>query len=267
MSVVLITGDHPRHKYLADRVAEAGLLSGWIIEQRAAFVPEPLAGLDNHLADLFRLHFRRREEAEEAFFGSPSLLGDVNSLHVTPDSLNDAATHDFIQKAAPGLVISYGCHKLSDALIENTSATFWNTHGGLSPQYRGVITHFWPSYLLEPHMTGVTLHETTSHIDGGAVIHQTAAMDLVSSDGLHDLAGRTVKAYSDELPQLLKSVIDAPLPQGLAQKTTGKIWTSWDWRPEHLRLIYDVYEDRICRAANDGEIEGRKPKCVSVLRA
>lgn len=115
-------------------------------------------------------------------------------------------------------------------------------------------------------MTGVTMHETTSHIDGGAVIHQNAALELHASDGLHDLAARTVKAYADEIPGLLKNTLQGALPTGRPQKTSGKIWIGSDWRPEHLPLIYDLYEDRISAATLRGDISGRVPKCISLLK-
>lgn len=266
MKMVVITGDHPRHKYLANQLAEAGLLAGWVIEKRKAFMPEPPAGLSDELKNLFKLHFNRREEAEEKFFGTPNGLGDINSLNVTPDTLNSEETLDFIRKISPRLVLSYGCHKLDDDLIKTCGCTFWNTHGGFSPQYRGVTTHFWPSYMLEPQMTGVTMHETTSHIDGGGIIHQNAALEMHAEDGLHDLAARTVKAYADEIPPLLNNALDGELPEGQPQKTSGKIWIGSDWRPDHLNLVYNVFEDRICKAVVEGRLEGRVPTPVSLLK-
>jgi len=265
MTLVVITGDHPRHRYLAHRLSEEGLLAGWIVERRKPFLPEAPAGLNPELTRLFKLHFARREEAEERFFGRTEAEAEVSRLDVTPESLNHRETLDFINKRAPRIVLSYGCHKLEDSLISAARATFWNTHGGLSPHYRGVTTHFWPSYMLEPQMTGITLHETTSQIDGGGIIHQTAALQLHAQDGLHDLAARTVKAYADELPILLAKVMQGELPGGLAQKTSGKIWAASDWRPDHLRLIYNQFEDRICQAALLGEISGRAPTPVSLL--
>lgn len=266
MSIVVITGDHPRHSYLVLRLAEAGILSGWVRERREAFVPEPAADLSERLKDLFRLHFRRREEAEERFFGRPALPSGIDQLDVTSATLNGPATLDFLRDRAARLVLSYGCHKLSDPLMAAAGATFWNTHGGLSPQYRGVTTHFWPSYLLEPQMTGMTLHETTAALDGGAVLHQSS-VQMVRGDGLHDLAARCVRGYADELPQLLALVLrEGPdLPGGLPQKSTGKLWMSSDWRPEHLIPIYVHWEDRIADAVLDGTLAGRVPALTSVL--
>ena len=141
----------------------------------------------------------------------------------------------------------------------------WNVHGGLSPWYRGVATHFWPSYMLEPQMTGMTLHRTTDQLDGGAIIHQSG-VDLVRSDGLHDLAARAVQGFADGLPDLLKHVAAAREPvTGTPQTTVGRLWTVEMWRPEHLVVVYDHYEDRIVDRVLDGALVGREPKLVSVM--
>ena len=143
----------------------------------------------------------------------------------------------------------------------------WNVHGGLSPWYRGVATHFWPSYMLEPQMTGMTLHETTDQLDGGAIIHQTG-VDLVRGDGLHDLAARAVQGFADSLSGLLAEVAGAPKGlSGMPQTTAGRLWTTEMWRPEHLVVIYDHYEDRIVDRVLDGELAGRTPMLVSACGA
>lgn len=262
MKIALITGDHQRHAYLASRLAATGKLAGWVVEEREAFLPAPPPGLPAETEALFERHFRLREEAETAVFGTPQV--DVSRYGVSREDLNAPATIDFLRSLAPDLVLSYGCHKLEAPLREAVGATFWNTHGGLSPQYRGVITHFWPSYMLEPQMTGVTLHETTDELDGGAIIHQSGAV-LQRGDGVHLLAARTVKAYADTIGPLLARLDPAALPAGIRQKSTGKLWTSRDWRPEHLHLVYDDYGDRIVDAVLDGRLEGREPKLLSVL--
>ncbi len=264
MSIVAITGDHPRHTYLVSCLKNAGLLSGWVRETRESFVPKAPNDLNARLTELYNLHFERREEAEQRFFGD-SDVERLNPYLVERSQLNSSAVIEFIRSRSPRVVISYGCHKLSAEMRESVGSVFWNTHGGLSPQYRGVITHFWPSYMLEPQFTGMTLHETTDHLDGGAVIHQTAAR-LVKGDGLHDLCARTVKAYADEISGLLKNALDkSVLPRGLSQANTGKLWTMDDWRPEHLGLIYETYGDRIVDRVLDGTLKGRTPKLTSVL--
>jgi methionyl-tRNA formyltransferase len=140
----------------------------------------------------------------------------------------------------------------------------FNLHGGLSPWYRGVATHFWPSYLLEPQMTGTTLHEITARIDGGAVVHQSIA-PLVRGDGLHDLACRAVLAAAAELPALIEVVAGGRELAAVAQKTTGRLWLAEHWRPEHLRLVYELYGNRIVDAQLDGRLGRHQPRLVRAL--
>ncbi len=247
--IVFLTGSHPRHAYMARCLAGTGALAGLVIEQREAFVPEAPAGLPRATEHLFALHFARRDEAEGHHFG-PATLPEVVTRTVEMAELNTGATVDFINALRPDLILSYGVHKLTPETLAGVAAPLkWNIHGGLSPWYRGVTTHFWPSYCLEPQMTGMTVHELTQDIDGGAIIHQSAAA-LVHGDGLHDLACRAVMALGEEMPHLIGALARLKPPH--RQGTTGRIWRSADWRPAHLHVIYELYEDRIVDHYLDG---------------
>lgn len=264
-SICLITGDHPRHKYFVHQLAKTHKISSWVIETRENFVPKAPSGIEASLVTLFDKHFSERERIENEVFGqSLTIDTDIPHLIVTQDTLNSEQTINFINKKSPALVVSYGCHKLSTCLRSSVSARFWNTHGGLSPDYRGVTTHFWPSYFLEPQMTGMTLHETTDFLDGGEVIFQSAA-EMVRGDTLHRLAARNVEVYAKELSEKLRTLDLSNLPTGIKQQGYGKVFMGKDWRPEHLRLIYETYNDRVVDAVIDGFIEGRTPDLISVL--
>ncbi len=361
MSVVIITGDHPRHLYFANELCNSGKVCGIIYEKRAPFIQtaDDFGVLDSHLASLTNHHFKARAEAEEHFFGTCSKVSSIPTLTVEQSELNSDKVIAFLQAQKPSLVLSYGCHKLSAELMASVApcrfwnthggfspdyrgvathfwpsymllvlsygchklsaelmasvapCRFWNTHGGFSPDYRGVATHFWPSYMLEVEMTGMTLHETTDFIDGGSVIYQTGydltkddtlhmvagrtvqfytevemtgmtlhettdfidggsviyqtGYDLTKDDTLHMVAGRTVQFYTKKLVSFLQDLDYNHLPQGIVQKSSGKVWMSNDWRPEHLRLIYDFYQDNIVNLTINGELKGRKPKLVNAL--
>ncbi|WP_179379877.1 formyltransferase family protein [Jannaschia marina] len=262
--IVFISGDHPRHAQIAVTLAGAGCLAGWIRETREAFVPEPDGALPADLARLFRLHFERRAAAEERAFGhAPTRADGIGPrLDVPLEDLNGPRVHRFLDDCRPELILSYGCHKLTPETLAHAPRA-WNTHGGLSPWYRGVITHFWPSYLLEPQMTGITLHETTEAIDGGGILLQTG-VEMVAGDGLHDLAARAVDTYARALPGFLARC-GRDLPSGLRQRTTGRIWTSAQWRPEHLRPIYETWDDAIVDRVLDGTLTGRVPRLLDAL--
>lgn len=262
MKSVLLTGDHPRHRHLADRLFRKGWVDGLVVQRREPPVPEPPDGLGEGLADLFRLHFRRRADAEDRFFGDAKHPRDaVPSLEISPDELNGERVHTFLQKLDPNVFLTYGTNILTPDTLNTLSGARWNVHGGLSPWYRGTITHFWPSYLLEPQFTGMTLHELTADVDAGPVIHQTQA-PLVAGDGLHDLACRAVDAFTEELPRILALHKRDELSDPVTQSSTGRLWRNRDWRPEHLRLIYDVHGDSIVDAYLDGDLSRHQPDLV-----
>lgn len=262
--ICLITGDHPRHKFFANRLIESNMVSCWVLEKREILVQTPPTGVDGNLKRLFIHHFRERDEVENSVFAQIQNREEVPTLKVNIDELNSEDTIRFVQNYNPNLVISYGCHKLHQKFRDNINARFWNTHGGLSPEYRGVITHFWPSYFLEPQMTGMTLHETTDFLDAGALIFQTAA-PMVYGDTLHRLAARNIEIFADQIKYKLKDLDFSQLPLGITQKSYGRVFMARDWRPEHLKLIYEVYEDSIVDAVLNGEIIGRDPKLFKVI--
>lgn len=264
LGILFITGDHPRHSYIARCIAASNLLRGIIIERREAFIPEPLADLREPIRNLFVRHFDSRARAEARFFPGPELPSGVETLVVDRSELNTSKVWDFVDHISPDLLMSYGVHKLSDETLAHGRGRRWNIHGGLSPWYRGTITHFWPSYFLEPQMTGMTVHTLTQAIDGGEIVHQVAA-ELVRGDGVHDLACRAVLALGQELPELVAGGVHGTFKPPAVQTTTGRIWRSADWRPEHLRLIYEVYGDRVVDAYLDGEFKKRDPKLIRGL--
>lgn len=265
--ICLITGNHPRHKHFANKLISTGKVCSWVIEEREEFVPQPPANITEDLKALFKHHFNERERVEKEVFGATTEAENKVEIPihtVNLKDLNDDNTIQFVNQIPPKLVISYGCHKLNENFIKSVGVRFWNTHGGLSPEYRGVTTHFWPSYFLEPQMTGMTLHETTNFLDAGEIIFQTAA-PMFRGDTLHRLTARNVEFFSVTLAEKIEFLNFLDLPKGKMQGGYGKVFMRKDWRPEHLRFIYETHNDAIVDKVIDGIIEGRKPKLISVF--
>ncbi|GEK10163.1 formyltransferase family protein [Pseudoalteromonas peptidolytica] len=260
MSVVFITGNHPRHAFIARCLAETGKLKKLIIEQREGHIPEPPADLEPELKDLFRQHFTQRSEVELEFFG-PAHWPDIEIITTDVEGLNGAEVQEHIRASNPDLLLTYGCHMLNRSTLACASGEKWNIHGGLSPWYRGAITHFWPSYMLEPQKTGMTVHELTQQLDAGDVVHQCVA-PMVRGDGVHHVAARAVHKLGKELPDLLQLLYQqgADKITKVAHTTTGKLWLGSQWRPEHLRVIYQFYENRVVDYYLDGKLGKSEPK-------
>ena len=258
MKVLFLTGSHPRHASVARALNNAGLLSGLVIENRLEHIPAPPDDISDDLKALFSMHFQKRADSENKFFGKAD-LPDTERLDVSREELNSDKVKAFIKHINPDVLLSYGVHILSDEIIHSCKGESWNIHGGLSPWYRGCITHFWPSYFLEPQMTGMTVHDLTQELDGGDVVHQNAS-ELVKGDGIHDLACRAVLGISKEIPELMNVLNNKGKLEKHKHKTTGRIWTSKDWRPDHLRPVYEFYNDKIVDLVLDGKIKRREPK-------
>ena len=262
MKVLLLIGDQPRHFHIANKLLDQGLLSALVVEGREAFVPEPPVGLDAHLKGLWVRHFEGRDNTERKFFPSSGRgFDEIPSLRVTREELNSAKVWAFLDERKTDLALTYGVHFLRPETLAHLPETCWNLHGGLSPWYRGAITLFWPSYVLEPQMTGMTVHQLTQRLDGGPIVHHVAG-PLVRGDGIHELACQAVAALSKELPLLVSKFERGELADPAPQRTSGKLWLGKDWRPEHLRLIYDFYDNRIVDAYLDGKFQRSQPELV-----
>jgi folate-dependent phosphoribosylglycinamide formyltransferase PurN len=263
MSILMIMGRTPRHFYMARAVAASGRLKGIIVEERGWRAPVAPTGTPPRTLALFEQHFQARAEAEVCFFGTepdPSLAGLVVA-RIAREEMNGPKCWDIIDRMKPDLLLSYGVGKLTDETLAHARGHRWNVHGGLVPFYKGAGPHFWPSYLLEPQMTGVTLHELTEAIDGGAVVHQRLGT-LMRGDGINEFSARTTAGFAEELTEVLIRAFDGRLTPPQPQKTTGRLWRSVDFRPQHLHAIYDVYENRIVDRYLDGEFPGREPRTV-----
>lgn len=257
MSIVFICGSHPRHAYLARALAATGYLSHLIIETREEHTPEPPRSLNKEQRKMFLHHFNERERVEKLFFGE-CLWPEIPTIRISKDELDSNDVREIIAKYASDLLISYGCHKLSDETVNCAPCHRWNCHGGLSPWYKGAITHFWPSYMLEPQMTGMTVHKLTQKLDGGDVIHQCCA-PLIRGDTLHQLAARAVTELAYELPVLIEMLMEGRVISTKPHTTSGMIWRASQWKPHHLDLIYNHYNDKIVDAYIDGKLIKSEP--------
>ncbi len=272
--VILLTGNHPRHLYLAGYLSNFQDIVGWIIEDRGEFLPDINSYTkDTLLNELCSLHFNSRYEAEKKFFIDDSSVEinasdfyskiSKNIIRCTEEDLNSPRVSSFIKSITADIAISYGTHILQNSILNLLPFEKYNIHGGISPWYRGTITHFWPSYMLEPQMTGVTMHRLTSVLDGGPVIHQNSGI-LNRGDGLHDLGCRTLKSFISEMPEVINKIVLGKYSL-INQKSSGKLWLDSDWHPNHLKIIYKFFEDKIVDYCLDNDMYKVRKKIVRLI--
>ncbi len=258
MKILLIIGNHPRHIYLENLLFDRGLLSDLIVQDRESFSSPINETIIKKNKKLYIEHFKKREESELKFYGNRSIKFD-KYLSISPDDLNSDLVINYIKSSNPDILITNGIGIIKDNLLNVFPEQSWNIHGGLSPWFKGSITHFWPSYFLKPQYTGVTIHYISSKIDAGKIIHQTPAI-LKYNDSLHDLSSRSLKVGYESIPKLIDRYESDKFLPSVTQKNTGKLWLKKDWKPEHLQLIYEFYNDKVVNMYLDGKFEKDEPK-------
>ena len=263
--ITLITGNHPRHIFLVKKFSEKFEVDNWIIQKRENIFTDSYT-IRKNMSELEKIHFEKRYNSEKNFFGivdNYEVFKIKNIIFITKEDFTNGKLKKKLKELKTLNLISYGCKKISQDILSLFKLNKWNVHGGLSPWYRGSMTHFWPTYLLEPEFTGMTLHQLTDKIDGGDIIHQTK-VKLNLGDGIHDNACRCVRDFVLSTNKLINTKTLSKKYEGIKPYSTGRIWTEKMWNPYLLKVIYEKFEDRINKFCIENKTL-RKPKIQSVL--
>ena len=265
MRVVLFSGTHPRHLFLHKMIIENFDVVGAIVYERENFIPLPPESGIKKDKDLFIKHFKLRDEAEEKYFEkrTPSdiFAGVKTNLVKSSQELNSEKIKDFIVELKPDIAIIFGTTIIKDPVFSSLPLDKINIHLGLSPWYRGSATLFWPFYNMEPNHAGVTIHQITAKADAGDIIHQCVPQ-LDNEDGIHDVSCKAVITATHDLHNVLKyRLVNQRFPQQ-SQKQSGRLYLSKSFKPEHLRVNYEIFKDRMANAFLMGDINPPEPKLI-----
>ena len=264
MKILLITGDHLRHLNFVDSLSSTKIEISWFIEKREIMIPKPPDSISLNLKKLYKLHFNKRFEAENIFFSKQAGSNAQKNINFIRkfDDINNITSIIIkkIKELRPKILLTYGCSIIPDKILNISNLKKLNIHLGLSPWYKGAATHFWPSYLLEPEYTGITVHELTSLVDAGPIIHQEIA-ELNKKDGIHENACRITKKFNETFPIKLERNINKIINnKGIIQTSSGRNFTTKLWKPDMLKMIYELFDDKI----NKYCIENRSLKNVKI---
>lgn len=261
MRVVAFVGDHLRHRYFLWQLERAVPVVHVYTQQREPEVPESVP--TDALGELVAFHFRERRRVESLMFGDAEKYEPRARAHTRFEDLQGERLKQVVSAVVddkPDLLLCFGTGILPHSIV-GVPLQSWNMHGGLSPWFRGDATMFWPSYLLQPQFTGVTLHQMTERVDAGALVHQSGAV-LVSGDGLHALAARTLLRGIEETVSVVKATVESgQFPTVAEQRQGGKVFSAKDWRPEMCKVIYETFGDKIA----DWYLSGALPQVLPNL--
>lgn len=256
--IAWIGGDHNRHLYYINQIAKRFNVVGGIVQERENALPEPPQGLSEQDEKNWQGHFWNRLVAENRYFEKQP-LPDVQLLKVDKFTLNSEDSSDFIKRLKPDVVMIFGVGMVREPLLNSLPKETLNLHLGLSPRYRGAATLFWPFYFLEPNWAGVTFHYIVHSPDAGTIVHQSRP-ELYLNDGIHDVACHAVIKATQDACKLLEIHEQKGSWEKFTQKPeAGKNFLESDFKPQHLRMIYNEYNDKIVEAYLNGELKAKEP--------
>ena len=169
---------------------------------------------------------------------------------------------DFIKKLKLNIVLVYGVNIIKEPLFSTLPTLSFNIHSGIIPRYRGTACNFWPFYFLEPNWAGVTLHYLIKELDMGNIVHQVTP-ELEYGDSIHEVSCKAIVKISAELEKVINLLLKYEIA-GISIKNSGKVFYYNDFRPEHLRIIYNYYNDKIVDEYLNCNIKNESPKLVEI---
>jgi len=87
-------------------------------------------------------------------------------------TVNSDETIAAIEAAAPKVIVVNGTRIIARRVLEASSATFLNTHAGITPRYRGSHGGYWALLNNDREHCGVTIHVVDPGIDTGEIVAQ-----------------------------------------------------------------------------------------------
>ena len=266
MNVIVICGDHKRNNCIIEHLKKIKYvnISKIFVFKRDNLIPKSPDFLNSNLKKLWNLHFEKREEAENKRFKFNLYENIEEKKIVNIKNINEILKYqNEITNLQPQICFLSGVPILRKNLMDILPKFTINLHLGLIPHYRGAVTMFWPFLFLEPSMAGTTYHIIDEKVDAGEILHNNVPK-LEKNDGMHDVAAKAVVDASKDIKLIVDHVryridknIKPKLDPTLINK--GKLFLKSDWKPSMLRIIYELFEDKIVDLYLENKIDCRKP--------
>ena len=261
MKILLISGDHKRHKNFASVIDSKFELVSWIVEKREDSLPKIYRFKNKIDRTNFNYHFKKRDEYEKKYFKYDEKKINRKKLKITKIKKNIKKIKSILKKYKPKILITFGSSIIPYELLKNLPKYSINLHSGLAPYYKGSACNFWPIYFLQPNFVGMTFHYLSNKLDSGKIIHHSIPK-LKLNENIHSLACRAqIKAFKDFV-----KIVDAIKKNNLSGKSldiNGKLFQKKDFKPEHLRIVYNTFKDSIINLFLKKKILTNKPIIVN----
>ncbi len=262
MNILLIIGDHFRHRKFLEILSNKIKISCVIIEKREDSIPNPNFIKNKIDKKNFIQHFKNREISEKKYFKLNKKKTNTETISIKNIKENQNICKKVLKRIKPDIVFTFGISLIPSKLLMVMPKYSINLHSGLAPYYKGAACNFWPFYFLEPNWAGMTFHLLSSKLDSGNIIHHTIPK-LDKKDNIHDVSCKVQLKSFKESFKIIKLIKDKKIKEHKLN-LNGKLFLKKDFKPEHLRIIYNLYNDDIVKHYLKKKIHKNKPKTVSV---
>ncbi len=268
MKILILSGNHPRHRYIIEPVFHHFKNIKVIMHKRESVKEGPTTICFNNIEkSLVIRHFKNRFIKETKKFGNKiikDLVNKENFFEIDKD-LSVNFIKKKLKKFKPDMVFSIGFSLINKQVIAFLPKNTINIHLGLSPWYRGSATLMWPTYNLEPWKTGVTFHRISDHIDDGPILHQSVP-EMKKNYDVIDLSIAAISKAKIDLNRILKKIKKKEKLKFVKQKFNGKTYFTNSFRGSHLLVIYKFFNNKVCKYFFKTKKQLPKFKIINFLR-
>jgi methionyl-tRNA formyltransferase len=238
MKILILKGDAPRHNYFANQINN---LQGFdkltmsysrLSQNRLwnTFLKSPKTFFSRSTKYIFKF-LRGWNSKEQAFFNYPSSKQD----HIV-DSFNSLDSIKIMRDFEPDILVAFGIPIITNKVIEIPKYGAINLHGGISPDYKGGNTIFWPLYKNDINKVGATLHYMVKKVDSGKVISKVYPK-ISSDDNEFTVSAKTFKLATNEMINIVNWIKsnNKKIP-GEEQNEKGNLYLA-----KHRTFIVDIF--------------------------
>ncbi|MFC1869951.1 formyltransferase family protein [Chloroflexota bacterium] len=268
-NLLVFSGVNRRYKYLVnkslDRYPNSSLIIQEITKGDYKGKYDDNDKLDKDVIDLINKHLEVRDEVESKYYEEDSfhLSNCKRVLYVNSETLNSDETVRLIEDVRPSVAFSFGIGMIKEKILNALkNCKTINLHFGLTPYYRGSDTLLWPLYLQNPSHIGITLHQIDQQADHGPIYHQQKTV-FSKGDSIHDIFCKTIVQAVAPTLKLIDSLIrNVPL-KPYTPPSTGKLFLSGEFTPNHLKIIYRLIDEGMLEKYLAGKSLSKELKAYS----
>ena len=267
MKVLLLIGNHPRHRFLVEPIFKIYSNIKCIVMDRESYLTGPnYRYVNNKEKKLIQKHFKIRFEKERDVFGTNdiySITASENIKKVSKENSNSNEIVNYVTKFKPNVCFIVGYGIISKKLMKILPRKTINIHLGLSPWYRGAATLFWPTYNMEPWKTGVTFHKINKFADSGDILHQCVPK-FDSEWGVIDTSVNAIKHAQKDFKLIAISILNKKKLIFTKQSFVGRSYLTNSFRGTHLIQIYEKFQDKVLKYFMKNKFSFPKVKLIKM---